>query len=140
MGDATTKRCAKCGEVKEHASFARDASRADGLTYWCQHCRNNRARTNYTPKPGERFGPKPAPARSGDKRQARKRVNQLVKAGKIPHPKALPCHDCGHIFAIGERRHEYDHYLGYSAEHHRDVQPVCTSCHAQRERRRKIDG
>lgn len=80
-----------------------------------------------------RFGPPPDPPRDGDKKQARKRVNVLVRTGRIPRPNALPCTDCGHVWSPGERRHEYDHYLGYGAAHHLDVQPVCTTCHAQRD-------
>jgi hypothetical protein len=42
-------------------------------------------------------------------------------------PNDLPCADCGHTYAPGGRRHEYDH---------REVQPVCTTCHHARERAR----
>lgn len=34
-------------------------------------------------------------------------------------------------------RHEYDHHQGYGAEHHLDVEPVCTFCHAAREKARR---
>ena len=79
-----------------------------------------------------RHGPAPHPPRDGDKIQARQRINVLVRTGKIPHPNSLPCSDCGHIHRDGERRHEYDHHLGYAAEHHYDVEPVCTICHSKR--------
>ena len=79
------------------------------------------------------FGPSPAPARDGDKKQARQRVNVLVRTGRWPHPNTLPCKDCGHVWTAGERRHEYDHYKGYAPQHHYDVEPVCTVCHAQRD-------
>jgi hypothetical protein len=72
------------------------------------------------------------PPRDDDKVQARQRVNVEVKAGRRPHPNALPCTDCGHVWKPGERRHEYDHHLGYAAEHHLHVQAVCTTCHARR--------
>jgi hypothetical protein len=36
------------------------------------------------------------------------------------------------VWAPGERRHEYDHHLGYAAEHHGDVEAVCTVCHRAR--------
>ena len=65
--------------------------------------------------------------------QARQRVNNEVKAGRRPHPSTIPCSDCGHVWEDGERRHEYDHYLGYAAENHRDVEPVCTTCHVKRD-------
>lgn len=79
------------------------------------------------------MGPVPNPPRSGDKLQARQRINVEVRTGKRPHPNTLPCTDCGHTWAEGERRHEYDHHLGYGAEHHYDVEPVCTTCHAARD-------
>ena len=50
-----------------------------------------------------------------------------------PHPHDLPCVDCGHVWFKGERRHEYDHHLGYAPEHHLDVVARCTICHAARE-------
>lgn len=80
-----------------------------------------------------RSGPPPAPAREGDKRQARRRVNHEVETGRRPHPNTLPCADCGHVWIDGERRHEYDHHLGYDAAHHGDVQAVCTTCHHLRD-------
>jgi hypothetical protein len=79
-----------------------------------------------------RPGPAPAPARDGDRLQARQRVNVEVRRGWRPHPNDLPCVDCGHEWAPGQRRHEYDHHLGYAAEHHLDVEPVCTVCHRRR--------
>lgn len=87
---------------------------------------------NINPATG-RPGPASAPARDGDKVQARQRINVEVRTGRRPHPNQLPCVDCGHVHARGERRHEYDHYLGYAAEHHLDVQSVCTDCHAKRD-------
>ena len=79
-----------------------------------------------------RPGPAPRPPRSGDKKQARQRINVEVRSNRRRHPNALSCVDCGHVHSAGERRHEYDHYLGYDAEHHFDVEPVCTKCHAAR--------
>lgn len=79
-----------------------------------------------------RFGPKPAAPRDGDKVQARQRVNVEVRTGRRAHPNTLQCVDCGHVHRPGERRHEYDHHLGYAAEHHGHVEPVCTVCHRSR--------
>lgn len=84
-----------------------------------------------------RPGPAPKSPRDGDKVQARQRINVEVRTGRRPHPNELPCADCGHVHRPGERRHEYDHHLGYAAEHHYDVQPVCTLCHAARDSARK---
>lgn len=80
-----------------------------------------------------KHGPAPKPPRDGDKEQARQRINVLVRTGRLAHPNTIPCADCGHIWKPGQRRHEYDHYLGYAAEHHYDVQSVCTACHAKRD-------
>lgn len=68
-----------------------------------------------------RSGPAPQPPRDGDKVQARQRINVEVRTGRRPHPNALPCAGCGHVWREGERRHEYDHHLGYAAAHHGDV-------------------
>lgn len=84
-----------------------------------------------------RPGPAPMPSRDGDKTQARQRVNVEVRMGRRPHPNALACKDCGHVWEPGDRRHEYDHHLGYMAAHHYDVEPVCTLCHAKRDSAQK---
>lgn len=76
------------------------------------------------------------PARDGDVRQANNRIHTLVKRGRLPHPKTLPCTDCGQVWAPGLSRHEYDHYLGYGPDHHEDVQAVCSKCHHAREKAR----
>lgn len=85
---------------------------------WCDHT-----------KPG----PAPMAPRNGDKRQARQRINVEVRTGYRPHPNAMPCADCGHVWLEGERRHEYHHHHGYSASHHYDVIPLCTVCHSRRD-------
>ena len=84
-----------------------------------------------------RPGPTPKPARNGDKKQARQRINVEVRTGRRQHPNTLPCTDCGHVHTPGERRHEYDHHLGYSPEHHLTVEAVCTTCHTARDSSRK---
>lgn len=84
-----------------------------------------------------RPGPAAKPPRDGDKAQARQRINVEVRTGRRPHPNMLPCKDCQHVHAPGERRHEYDHHLGYAAEHHHDVESVCTICHRARCRERR---
>lgn len=83
-----------------------------------------------------RPGPAPALPRGGDVEQARQRINVEVRTGRRPHPNALACVDCGHIYEEGGKRHEYDHHLGYAPEHHLDVEPVCTTCHAARDQER----
>ena len=78
------------------------------------------------------YGPPPDSPRDGDKQQARQRINVLVRSGRLTRPNSLPCADCGHVWKPGERRHEYDHHLGYGRFHHYDVEPVCSICHNRR--------
>lgn len=80
-----------------------------------------------------RFGPAPHAPRDGDKAQARQRINVEVRTGRRHHPNTLPCMDCGHVWSEGERRHEYHHHNGYGPDHHYDVIPLCTECHASRD-------
>lgn len=134
---AGEKWCTGCRAWHPTAAFNTDRSRGDGRS---SHCRDHAARRHrlvFTPKgPPARYGPLPNPPRDGDCRQARQRVNVLVRTGRLPHPNQLPCADCGHVWSNGERRHEYDHHQGYAAQHHYDVEPVCTTCHHRREEQR----
>jgi hypothetical protein len=64
-------------------------------------------------------------------------VNYLIEARLLPPPNDRPCADCGHLWVEGGPRHEYDHHLGYTAEHHEDVEAVCSGCHHAREATRR---
>lgn len=119
------------------SSFGKDRSRSDGLARSCRRSLAAVRRARYQPKSAPARGRRFVPARHGDQQQARRRVNYLVDVGVLPDPNAVPCVDCGHVWAVGERRHEYDHHLGYTAEHHEDVEPVCTTCHHRREDERR---
>jgi hypothetical protein len=127
--------CFACRAWHPRDAFHVDRSRSDGLARACKESRNRSGREKYEPVPDDQRrppGPPPNPPRDGDTEQARQRINVLVRTGKIPHPNELPCADCGHVYVEGERRHEYDHHLGYAAEHHYDVEAVCTVCHTRR--------
>ena len=127
------KWCYKCRTFRVHKWVCRDACRYDGLSSVCKLCGREIRKQRYVPKPGPRkYGPDPKPGRDGDKFQARQRINVLVRTKRLPHPNSLPCHDCWHVWLEGERRHEYDHHLGYAAENHYKVQSTCTICHYQR--------
>lgn len=119
------------------AAFGRDRSRADGLDRSCRRSRNAAARARHTvkgrPAPGRRY----VEARDGDQQQARRRIDHLINVGLLLDPNDVACIDCGHAWTAGERRHEYDHYLGYAAEHHEHVEAVCTTCHHARENQRR---
>ncbi len=135
------KWCTQCKSWHALDAFGFDAHRSDGLTASCRASRHqatprDRWRPNINPATG-RPGPAALPSRDGDRAQARVAVNQDVKAGRIPRPDSLPCFDCGHVTGDG-RRHEYDHHLGYGAEHHKAVQAVCSTCHHRRETDRGV--
>lgn len=130
------KWCRKCKDWRELSCFNKDAARSDGLAVYCRTHRHVEVRQPWRPRPNPltgKPGPAPLPPRDGDKAQARHRINVEVRTGRRVHPNTLPCVDCGHTYLPGERRHEYDHYKGYTAAHHYDVQAVCTLCHAQRD-------
>ncbi len=131
------KFCLGCRAWKPSAVFGPDPSRWDGKATRCPSCRSILHKRTYVSHPAEGLpGPAPATPRSGDKRQARSRINVLVRTGRLARPNDLPCFDCGHEWKKGERRHEYDHYRGYEPEHHHDVQAVCSKCHHRRARER----
>lgn len=140
MGSAVMlddKWCSGCKARHPRSAFGRDRSRSDGLATKCQSFRTTVEKARYVSRAtGARPGPARAPARSGDKRQARAFVNRRVNDGTLPAPSTLPCTDCGHLAPAEKPRHEYDHHHGYDAEHHGCVQAVCAPCHHARERAR----
>ncbi len=130
------KWCYACDHWLPADDYGSDRGRYDGRSPTCKNCRNDRARKRYEPKArkqGQRF----IPARNGDAKQARSRINYFVEVGLIPAPNDLPCTDCGHVYREGGKRHEYDHYNGYGAAHHEDVEAACSGCHYERERSRR---
>lgn len=125
--------CWACKVAHPLAAFGRDPSRGDGLARQCLASRRVKApkqRTTY-----KRHGWL-TPARSGDKKQARRRVNYLVERGRIPHPNSLPCIDCADEVYGLSFRHEYDHAKGYDTANQLYVEPVCSRCHHAREEAR----
>ena len=131
------KACSRCRQAKRLDAFSRDSSRIDGYSYVCKACKNGRARQSYKPRPRPAPGRRFVAARNGDQQQARRRIDHLINIGLLPDPNDMPCADCEHVYTAGERRHEYDHHLGYAAEHHEDVEAVCTTCHHARETQRR---
>ena len=136
---AGQKWCSKCKRWQLIEDFAIDRSRGDGLVPSCRDSTNRAAREFYQPRPRPLTGRSFVPARDGDVKQARRRVNYFVEAGLLPTPNSLPCVDCGHIWEADGVRHEYDHHLGYEATHHEDVEVVCANCHHNRSRQRGED-
>jgi len=131
------KWCYACKAWHVVSEFFIDRSRYDGLSALCKKARSEKDRVKQPQLRLRVNGRRMVEARDQDRKQARRRVNFLVESRLIPSPNSLPCVDCGHIWKDGERRHEYDHYLGYAPENHEKVQAVCSSCHSKRERGRK---
>lgn len=135
--EAGLKWCTNCRSWKPVELFCSDRNRGSGRAAKCGDCAKALYRETYVPKERPlRAGPAPKLAEDGNKEQARQRVNAMVKWGRLPRPNDAPCFDCGHRYAEGERRHEYDHFLGYDAQHHLAVQAVCTRCHGRRTKER----
>lgn len=132
------KRCTFCEEWKAIDQFAADATRWDGKTAGCIECRNGRSQEAYDPVqillrlPA---GPARIARRSGDKAQAKARINSDVEHGLRPNPNDLFCAKCGHKGS--DRRHEYHHVMGYEELHHYDVLPFCSRCHHEEHPRGK---
>lgn len=124
------KRCGKCNRRKRRGLFNKNRARAGGLQDWCKHCQKAHHVLTTIPAPARARGERRTPEREGDVVQARSRVNYLVRAGLLPHPKTLACTECGHKEPHGAgRKHEYHHHNGYGVGHHEDVIPVCEPCH-----------
>lgn len=137
------KWCTACKGWHPRNAFRSDRSRRDGLSATCSEARNARVRKppdqhlpHTNPATG-RPGPAPNPPRDGDKQQARARTSREKRLGNLPNATDVPCMDCGRTSDETGLPHDYDHFAGYSAEHHRSVQPVCRACHAKREAARR---
>ena len=116
---AGLKWCTACKAWHSRKAFVRDRTRGDGLKATCLVADRRRPRGYRDP----------------EKEEARRKVAVAVRYGKLAHPNSLACTDCGHRGR--GKRHEYDHYKGYAEKHHLSVQCVCTTCHADREVRRR---
>lgn len=129
------KWCYVCRAWHPRSAFALDASRTDGLAARCRAAAREHGQSVYVTRDRSR-GRRRVPARDGDRVQARRRIYYLVDIGVLPRPTSVPCVDCGDT----SKPHEYDHHLGYAAEHHEHVEAVCSSCHHTREwaRRKKV--
>ena len=125
--------CWRCRAWHDAGEFGKDSTRSRGRAASCRRSTNAATRARYQPRPRPEPGRRYVAPRDGDQLQARRRVNYIVDAGLLPDPDDVPCTDCGHEHGTDERRHEYDHHLGYAAEHHEDVEAVCTKCHHARE-------
>lgn len=117
--DGGEKWCTGCKEWHRIDEFPRDRTRGDGRRARCLKVERGKPRSTRDPL----------------HEAARKAVSYEIRCGRMPPANAMPCTDCGHL--SDDKRHEYDHHRGYEREHHLDVEPVCTTCHADRERSRR---
>ena len=113
------KWCTGCKAWHPVSAFVVDRSRGDGLRARCLAFDRGRRRAYRHPLHDA----------------ARSAVQNAVKRGRLANPNTVPCMDCAH--RGDDRRHEYDHHLGYARENRLAVQPVCTICHADREKARR---
>lgn len=135
--EKSEKHCMICRRWRDRSEFGADPSRHDGIASACRPCRRAKnIERHVSQSRGLPKGPTAYAPRDGDKLQARATVNRLVKRGRLAHPNTLPCFDCGHVWKVGDKRHEYDHFRGYGPSHHIDVQSVCAKCHHGRSRAR----
>lgn len=132
------KWCFSCQTWLKLNLFNQSKNARDGKDNRCRTCRRAFDRKRYQPIPidiRKSRGFSTKPGRNGDKTQARNRVNYAVTRNRLPHARNIPCVDCGHLGP--DRLHEYDHYKGYDAVNHLEVECVCVPCHIDRERQRK---
>lgn len=137
---AGLKWCFRCKQWKNILlEFGKDKSRYDGASAYCAIHRRVKIKKEFkiriNPETGKP-GPAPKKFRDGDKRQAREKVHSEIRNGRMPSASSVPCMDCGRSWVDGCLEHHYDHYLGYSLEHHLHVQAVCAGCHAIRGHKR----
>lgn len=128
--EAGEKWCTGCKQWHDRSAFGKDSSRSDGLAGSCRVAKNGHP--DHDTPTGRPRGRRRCP-RDGDKDQARGWVHHLVAQGLLEPASTQPCSDCGHERSRPGRLHQFDHYLGYAAGHHGDVEVVCTPCHYRRE-------
>lgn len=86
---------------------------------------------NPPPDPAKRrANAKASDLRHPERRRARERVKDAVRAGRLPRAKDVFCVDCGCA------ADSYDHPRGYEPPFDLDVEPVCYRCHGLRSRER----
>ncbi len=128
------KKCSYCKGWIDKKLFNKDVTRYDKLSTICRECQKIRYKDKYISKPRPAKGRRFVLPRENDKKQARARINYLIEAGLLDNPNNVKCVDCGHLSKIDNRRHEYDHYLGYGDKQHEIVEVVCSKCHHEREK------
>jgi hypothetical protein len=130
------KWCSGCKDWHPRNCFGKDRSAYDGLCGTCIDFRNTRSRKKYKKKNrASKKGTRLVKTRDGDKRQARARINHLIRLGLLPDPNTRVCSSCRNTKK--SKRNEYHHHKGYAAEHHESVIVLCSVCHAELHKNRK---
>jgi predicted Fe-S protein YdhL (DUF1289 family) len=130
-----TKRCPKCGTVKNRDEFGANRHRADGLNGWCRGCigrwyQENRsdhiakviAWTRSNPSARKEISRRYCASHILEMR-ARSAVSEAVANGTLPAVRTQTCIGCG----LGAE--EYHHHNGYAVDHRLDVVAMCVRCH-----------
>lgn len=122
------KTCCKCGRERSPEEFCRCRAARDGRSSWCKDCQAVYMRTRRGDPESRRRNSKASDRRHPERRAAREKVKDAIRAGRIPSARTLLCKDCGHPAA------SYDHAFGYDRP--LDVEAVCFRCHGLRSRGR----
>ena len=151
------KKCTRCGVQKPKSEFYKEKRGRDGLRSRCKQChaemgriysqtdagraatrRSNqsekghaRSRRHRQTEKGRQTSKRTSLMyykRHPERRQAKQKVSDSVRAGKMPRVSTLTCDECGK-FA------EHYHHESYEREHWMDVMPLCNSCHLARHAR-----
>lgn len=119
---AETKRCSKCGLIKDLEEFWKSPRNKGGLRTWCKTCFNQYDREIRSPRrrATEKYN---AMHRAGQRRYI-KNHPEVAKAHKVSRliPLAPQCEECGTINA-----HLHKHHPDYSKP--RQVVTLCVPCH-----------
>lgn len=127
-GASQMKTCVRCRVEKQTANFTRSRKSRDGLGSWCKDCSRNYMRGRKQDPERRRIAAKASAKRHPERRRARERVKDAVRAGRLTAAQWCKCIDCG------MPARAYDHHHGY--QHALEVVPVCHECHGRRSRSR----
>ena len=151
----STKTCTKCKHTLPYSVFHQSGKNKDGLQYRCKDC-DKALQRKWTRKkrvendPGwiekkreksRRRAASPAGklyvskyrTENKEKCAAHCAVQRAIRMGELPIVNTLKCEICGNPAT------EYHHHLGYTKEHHRDVQQLCRICHKAAHAEMKLD-
>jgi len=125
--DAGLKWCSYGRHWTNINRFPPDSSRIDGKAQACKPCHVKFHRS---------LKRKPTKSdREKLKIQAKNKVNNTIRAGKLPKASTIPCSKCGHFG--NDKKHQYHHHKGYEEQFHLDVVVLCIRCHCIEERELK---